>query len=435
MKNNRFAKVIASVLVIMTLICTAQTGISGVGISALAAEDDSFYYTVTAQNGLNLRRSPSTSSGILTVVPFGYTVCVTEVKETKHHIQFGKVSHDGKTGWIALPYAARHDGMDMVKSGLYVMHSAANTDIVVDTDGQRTAPGTPVRVCPPDDTDSQKIRLDYVGGGYYAIFMGCTDNMVLEADSSNDSQVKLAEHCGNDQQLWLIDKDGDYYRIISKQGYHLEITEGNTIEGTHVKVGSAKNDICQLWSFRTTELCKSEETGTGDEKDVSNSKTDVPDLKPDVPDFKQYDKRWGSVMIGSKSIRQVGCLVTSVSMLHSYTTGETIYPHQMKGKLKFANNDLIWESITRYGYNHTVYYKKVSSDLLCKIFDSLENGKPVVIGGRGRTSHWIIITGCSKTTRHDLQPKDFSINDPGSSKRDDLGDFLRDYPTIIATLS
>ncbi|MBR6414372.1 MAG: SH3 domain-containing protein [Oscillospiraceae bacterium] len=61
-------------------------------------------YTITANLCLNMREGPSASGKILAKVPNGALVKVTEVEN-----DWGKITYDGKTGWVNL-YYCRYDG-------------------------------------------------------------------------------------------------------------------------------------------------------------------------------------------------------------------------------------------------------------------------------------------------------------------------------------
>ncbi|MBE6747015.1 MAG: hypothetical protein E7558_06155 [Ruminococcaceae bacterium] len=143
-----------------------------------------------------------------------------------------------------------------------------------------------------------------------------------------------------------------------------------------------------------------------------------------VPDFKQTDSRWADVKIGSsgKTIRQIGCATTGIAMMESYRTGKTIYPDAMSKKLSYSSSgNVYWPSD----------YKVVtsSSGYLSKIYDRLEQGKPVLFGAKNSsgTQHWVVITGFNGGS---LSASGFTIKDPGSTKRVNLQQFLNAYPNF-----
>lgn len=148
-----------------------------------------------------------------------------------------------------------------------------------------------------------------------------------------------------------------------------------------------------------------------------------------VPSFKQTDKRWANVTIGTsgKTIGAIGCATTGIAMMESYRTGTTIYPDAMSKKLSYtATGSVYWPS----------HYNVVTSSngYLSKIYGLLQAGKPVLIGaktGAGR-QHWVVITGF---TGGSLTAANFTINDPGSNTRVNLQQFLNAFPNFYKYFS
>lgn len=152
-----------------------------------------------------------------------------------------------------------------------------------------------------------------------------------------------------------------------------------------------------------------------------------------VPDYKQYDSRWGGAYIGNKTIKAVGCLVTSMSMKHSYHTGTTIYPDAMLSKLTFSNNLLYWSSVSALGYYYTNDYNcGINSSIMNTIYQKLKLGRPVIIGGTNNSGgmHWVVVTGYNGNSEGVFNASDFIINDPNSVTRTNLSHFIGVYPVV-----
>ncbi len=150
-----------------------------------------------------------------------------------------------------------------------------------------------------------------------------------------------------------------------------------------------------------------------------------------VPNYKQYDSRWAGNYIGTRTIKQRGCLIVSLAMKASYQTG-IIYPDAMKGKLSFSNNDIYWSSVSNLGYSYTnVYGCKITQSTMQTIYQKLSEGKPVIIGGTNSSNgmHWIIIKGYEGNSTSSFSTADFKINDPNSTKTT-LQQFLNSYPYV-----
>ena len=148
-----------------------------------------------------------------------------------------------------------------------------------------------------------------------------------------------------------------------------------------------------------------------------------------VPNFKQTDSRWANVTLGSsgQSIAKIGCATTAIAMLESKRTGTTIYPHNMAKKLSYTSGGAVyWPS----------YYTQItsSSGYLKKIYDLLEDGKPVIVGAKksNGSQHYVVVTGVKATNT--LTTSAFYINDPGSNTRTTLNQFFSAYPYFYKML-
>lgn len=157
----------------------------------------------------------------------------------------------------------------------------------------------------------------------------------------------------------------------------------------------------------------------------SSSSTTYKAKKLNVPDYKQTDSRWANVTLGSsgQTIEKIGCATTALAMTESYRTGTTIYPHQMAKKLSYTSGGAVyWPS------NYTIITS--SSGYLKKIYDTIQSGKPVIIGAKksNGSQHYVVVTGVKSTNT--LTTSSFYINDPGTSSRTTLAQFLSAYPNF-----
>lgn len=148
-------------------------------------------------------------------------------------------------------------------------------------------------------------------------------------------------------------------------------------------------------------------------------------VKLSVPSFKQTDSRWAQVQIGTsgKTIAQIGCATTAIAMLESYRTGSTIYPDAMSRQLRYtASGSVYWPS------HYTTLTN--SSGYLSRIYQLLQQGKPVLFGAKkaNGSQHWVVITGF--TGGSSLTAAGFTIHDPGSNTRTTLQQFLALYPNF-----
>ncbi len=264
-----------------------------------------------------------------------------------------------------------------------------------------------------------------------------------------NSQITLINKSGN---FWYVRYSAsgygycsaDYITVISKDVKTVKTTSGNlnvrssastsgTIlttlkSGTKIPVISTTNGWSKI-------LYNGTKTGYVNSAYLTTSVTNntPTSYKPislsGVPNFKQTDSRWGNVIIGSsgQSIAKIGCATTAIAMLESKRTNTTIYPHNMMKKLSYTSGGAVyWPS----------YYTQItsSSNYLKKIYDLLEDGKPVIVGAKKSNGgqHYVVVTGVKAT--NSLTTSAFYINDPGSNTRTTLNQFFSAYPYFYKML-
>lgn len=145
-----------------------------------------------------------------------------------------------------------------------------------------------------------------------------------------------------------------------------------------------------------------------------------------VPSYKQTDSRWASHPIGTTggTIGTIGCTTTALAMTESFHSGTTVTPKTMAGRLSYsASGSLYWPS----------YYQveMAQGDYLSRIYSLLALGKPVVFGAKksNGNQHWVTVKGFEGDTSS-FDAADFIVNDPGSSTRTTLRQFLDLYPNV-----
>lgn len=142
-----------------------------------------------------------------------------------------------------------------------------------------------------------------------------------------------------------------------------------------------------------------------------------------VPSYKQNDKRWASVKLGSsgKTMAKIGCATTGLAMMESYRTGTTVTPATMAKRLKYTSTgSLYWPE------NYVAVTSK--TDYLKKIYELLRSGKPVLIGAKtaSGSQHWVVVDGYKGGST--LSPSGFTVNDPASTSRSTLQDLFDTHP-------
>lgn len=166
---------------------------------------------------------------------------------------------------------------------------------------------------------------------------------------------------------------------------------------------------------------------------ISNYKKIVPAPAPKketkhlqgVPNFKQTDSRWAGLTIRSKTIRDVGCLITSMAMSESFRLRKTVTPKDILSTFNFSGNELVWP-----GRYKTWIATGTGSASLKKIYDTIKAGKPCIAGAyKGNSNwHWVLIYGYTNADPNNLKTGNFEINDPNSGSRTSLDQFIADRP-------
>ena len=248
--------------------------------------------------------------------------------------------------------------------------------------------------------------------------------------------------------ITLLSKSGDWWKVEygkGKYGYchgdYITVVQGSpttvTTAGgnlnvrsgpgtTYPKADSLYNGEAVLLLSRTGEwarvLYHGTKTGYVSAKYLSGGYGAV---TLHVPGFKQTDSRWRDVQIGQsgKTMAQIGCATTAIAMMESARTGNTITPDVMASKLRYTPTGSVY-----WPENYTVVSRE--SGLLSGIYSLLQQGKPVLFGGRNAygKQHWVVIYGFSGGKQ--LDAAGFRIHDPGSVSRVNLQQFMNEYPTF-----
>lgn len=145
-------------------------------------------------------------------------------------------------------------------------------------------------------------------------------------------------------------------------------------------------------------------------------------IKLNVASYKQFDTRWKNVKLGKSSatIGKSGCLTTAFAMAETYRRKVTVLPSTLAKQYSYTSSGaLYWPS--------TYQVITSSSNYLSKIYQNLQNGKPTIIGAKtsAGNQHYVIVYGFSGG--NSLSTSSFLINDPGSSSRTKLNQFLNAY--------
>ena len=129
------------------------------------------------------------------------------------------------------------------------------------------------------------------------------------------------------------------------------------------------------------------------------------------PLYKQCDSRWKNNKISTKTICQVGCLMSSVSMTLAghgkKVDGKTATPGTLNAWLKkhggYQGNLFVWGAVSKFGLK---YHGKVKGTTTINSYISKSCYDVILNVNHG--GHWVLATGKGTST--------FSVRDPGYSK-------------------
>ncbi len=153
-----------------------------------------------------------------------------------------------------------------------------------------------------------------------------------------------------------------------------------------------------------------------------------------VPNYLQSNPNWAGVSIGTGTIGSIGCTTTCIAMSESYRTGTTITPDIMAGRINYSGNSVTWGNLGYSFYGQDTYNVQ---DVMSYAYKAINNGKPLIVGGYSyengvKKTHWVIIVGYADLDPNNMSASCFQINDPGSSSRTNLQQFLNYRGTIDA---
>lgn len=262
----------------------------------------------------------------------------------------------------------------------------------------------------------QAMGLQTVDGKtYYFSDLG----MAVNAKQTIDGKTYYFGADGSMQTGKVTLQDGSYY--FGKNGE--QVTGWLTLDGSEYYFDLTTGKMA------TGTVTLPDGTYIFDENGVLQKKQNG--ISYDVPYYNQADPRWGSTYIGTKTIAQVGCLVTSLAMTQSYHTDTEILPDEMRYQMQFDNNSILWAPIIALGYD-LEGCSGLSTYAFCqRLYTLLEEHGPVIVGSDNvyGGSHYVVVTGCTNTDTSTLKTSDFTMNDPGFSNRTTLDEHLAAYPT------
>ena len=187
-------------------------------------------------------------------------------------------------------YAATSVNTVYFDNGEYEFISALNSNKCVDVSNNLNADNTNVHLYTRNGSAAQKFTVVKVSGPYYKI-IHTSSGKVLDAwggsSAGNQSNVSIYGFHGGDNQLWSFESAGNgYYYIVNKKRYYLDVSGGNTADGTNIWIYTRNASSAQKWRLRNT-------------------------FTPKGMKYIQTDAKWANYRYGGDTLKESGCGVFS----------------------------------------------------------------------------------------------------------------------------
>ena len=274
-----------------------------------------------------------------------------------------------------------------------------------------------------------------------------TSGSNLNVRSSASSSSKIVTKLKNNTLITIISSSSNFYKVeykdnqygyvhknyISKVSSTIRKVNASTL---NVRSGSStsykvidklsKNELVATLSL-TNNFYKIIYDGSSVgyvHKNYLSNATTYNAINLNVVSYKQTDSRWASKKIGKSkyTVKEAGCLITSMSMSESYRRNTTVTPTYIVNNFSFTSSgNMYWPS------NYTT---STSSSYLTTIYNNLKNNKPTIIGAKksNGSMHFVIVKGFLAS--NSITKSSFIINDPGSNTRTTLSEFMNVYPNF-----
>ena len=144
-------------------------------------------------------------------------------------------------------------GEKTIEDGTYVIHSAINSNYVLDVTGASKYNGANIQLYTKAGVKQQKFKITYLNDGYYSIIAIHSNKSidVKDASKAKGANVQQWESNGTDAQKWIIKDVGNgYYSIISKcNGLYIDVYNAVAANGTNIQMCDGNGLNAQKFTF------------------------------------------------------------------------------------------------------------------------------------------------------------------------------------------
>lgn len=144
-------------------------------------------------------------------------------------------------------------GTKTIADGKYEIVSKLASNMILDVSEGSNNESANVQIWADANVTQQKFDISYVGNGNYKIICNRSGKAltVSKTGTAYSSNVTQNTYTGAPNQLWRIEKqNGNFYYIVSEyNGRYLDVSGGNTTNGTNIQVYKANYTNAQIFSF------------------------------------------------------------------------------------------------------------------------------------------------------------------------------------------
>ena len=146
------------------------------------------------------------------------------------------------------------DEKQILPDGIYEIETGVDANKVIEVIDATKISGGNVQIFTRNtEADCQKIKLKYLGNGYYTLTF-VHSNMLLDVTNGgtiDHTNVWQCRENGEDAQEWIIQDAGNgYYHILSKSANkYLTVANGGTTNCTNIEIDSKREGDSQKFKF------------------------------------------------------------------------------------------------------------------------------------------------------------------------------------------
>ncbi len=178
------------------------------------------------------------------------------IKKNGANVQIYENNGTVSQQWGIAPVAAS-DVIAVNKDKSYTIHSALDTNMVLDISGGSTESGANLQLYTANDTDAQSFKFVEEGGLYTIINVNSGKAIdVAGAGRSNGTNVQQYEANGTVAQKWIIEDNGDgtFSFKSAHSDLYLDVAGGHTKDNTNIHV--YKGNKTKAQKFRIVEVAE-----------------------------------------------------------------------------------------------------------------------------------------------------------------------------------